>query len=312
MKNILIALPLKEEDRQKFIEIKPDFRYVFLKPKEISREIITEMNVIIGNVDLELIKYAKQLEWLQLNTAGYENYLEEGILNTNTLLTNATGAYGPAVSEHLLALLFSVSKKLHLYRDSQKINSWDDHGEVLPLHGQRVLIIGLGDIGHQIGKVLHAMGNTIIGIRRKLDNKPLYIDQLVSLKSLNEELKKADIIICTIPLNKQTKGLIGWDEFEIMKDTAIFFNVGRGGVVVTEALVNALINNKIIAAGVDTIDPEPLPTDSPLWQLPNLFITPHISGYFHLPETLDRIIEISLQNYKNFINQEKLSNLIEH
>lgn len=127
---------------------------------------VQEANVIIGNVDPFYLQEAKNLEWLQLNSAGADPYVKKGVLPEDVILTNATGAYGPSVAEHMLAVLFSLQKKLHLYRDNQNQCEWQDEGGIMSLCGGTLLIVGLGDIGLYFARLMKNFDYHIIGIKR--------------------------------------------------------------------------------------------------------------------------------------------------
>ncbi|MDD3173776.1 MAG: D-2-hydroxyacid dehydrogenase [Herbinix sp.] len=309
-KKVLVVIPMIEAQRQALITIGEDCEFAFCDPEDVTEVSIREAEVILGNLNPTLIQAAQQLEWLQLNSAGYEQYLEPGVLAQEVLLTNAGGAYGPAVAEHLIAMVFSVAKKLPLYRDSQSRGEWADYGQVLPLHGQNVLVVGLGDIGQHFASMMKALGNHVIGVRRNTGDKPDFVDEIHALNELNQLLPKADVVALCIPLTAQTRKLMGRDQFEMMKKTALFFNIGRGELVDTQALYDAIKQDKIGGAGIDVTDPEPLPAEHPLWKLPNLLITPHCSGGFHLQETLERIVAIVLRNFERYIKREELENRI--
>ena len=295
-----VTLPVTESCRQKMLEMKDSFDFCFTSASEITEEDLQAAEIIIGNLPCDTIRKATSLKWLQLNSAGFAEYLESGILPDGCILTNAAGAYGPAVSEHMLAMIFAMSKKLHLYRDSQNRQCWEDHGTVRPLHGQTALIIGMGDIGSKIAQVLHALGNHVIGIKRNIHNCPDYADRLYTMEQLNEVLPLADLVIVCLPASPENYHFMGEHQFQLMKNTALFFNGGRGSLVDTDALLKAVQEKQIAGAGLEVIEPEPLPSDHPIWKEPDILLTPHCSGGFHMPETLERICGIVLQNLANY------------
>jgi len=309
-KTILITLPMTTKQEEKLKEIGEDCDFIFCEGDKVTIGHVQNVHGIIGNINPELLKDAQNLEWLQLNSAGYDRYVESPYLRKNVVLTNARGAYGVAVSEHLLALVFALSKKIHLYRDNQQTQSWLGHGEVKPLHNQTVLVVGLGDIGSQFAKIMKNLGNKIVAIGRTLREAPSYVDELYTLKDLELLLPQADIVVLCLPLTSETKNLFKQKEFAMMKKSALFFNVGRGELVDTKDLMEAVEKQVIAGAGIDVTDPEPLPVDHPLWKVQNILITPHCAGGFHLPETLNHIVEIAYYNLNSYLNKEEFKNRI--
>ena len=227
------------------------------------------------------------------------------------ILTNVTGAFGLAISEHMVANVFTLYKKLHLYRDNQNKSLWLDRGQVKQIEGAVVLTVGLGDIGGNFAKKMKALGAYTIGVRRKDTSKPEYIDELILQEDLDNVLPKADIVALALPNTSETKGLFNRERIYSMKDGATLINVGRGNAVDTEALCDALEDGKLYAAALDVTDPEPLPAEHRMWKIENALITPHISGFFHLRKTYENIVSIFIENFNRFLNNEPLENIID-
>lgn len=267
--------------------------------------------IILGNVELDFLKRTKNLRWLQTNSAGVEAYLRPGVLPEGTLLTNASGAYGLAISEHMLGMLLMLMKKLELYRDAQKSGAWRSQGAVSSLFGASVLVLGLGDIGGEFGRRCKALGAKVIGVRRIARQKPDYADEVHTLGELDSLLPNADVVAVTLPGTEQTKNLLNAERIARMKDGAFLLNVGRGNIVNTEALCGALESGKLAGAGLDVTDPEPLPPEHRLWALPTALITPHISGFYHLRETYEGILRICLENLRRYFAGEPLKNQVD-
>lgn len=220
------------------------------------------------------------------------------MLPEDVILTNATGAYGPSVAEHMLAVLFSLQKKLHLYRDNQNQCEWQDEGGVMSLCGGTLLIVGLGDIGLYFARLMKNFDYHIIGIKRRPGQVPQDIDELHTMDDLDKLLPKADVVLSVLPDSKATRNIFNKDRFEKMKNTSILLNAGRGSAVNTEDLYEALIQGQIYGAGLDVTDPEPLQTQHKLWNVENVIITPHVAGDFHHPATLYRIVDIIAETCK--------------
>ena len=310
-KNILVVMPVEEEHKKVLEQHAKGSKFIYSSYDKVTPEMVQKANIIIGNIDPFYIKDAKNLEWLQLNSAGADRYVKEAVFPENVTLTNATGAYGPGVAEHMLAVLFALQKKLHLYRDNQNQCRWQDEGEVMSLRGGTLLIVGLGDIGLYFARLMKNFGYHIVGIKRRLGQVPQDIDELHTMDDLDELLPEADVVFSVLPDSKSTRNIFHKERFQKMKDTAILLNAGRGSAVNTEDLCEALIQGEIYGAGLDVTDPEPLQTQHKLWNIQNAIITPHISGEFHHPATLYRIIDIAAGNLQRFMEGEELVNIVD-
>ena len=311
MKTVLVLMPAEARHREKLEAAGKGCSFEYSTPGEVTKEQIQRANVILGNPDAGLIGASENLEWLQLESAGTDAYIVPGVLSTKTVLTNATGAYSKAVSEHALALTLMLMKKLYLYRDEQKKACWSDHGTVSSLSDSTVAVVGLGDIGQAYAKLVKAMGATVIGVKRRATDKPECVDELVMTQDLDTVLPRADVIMSVLPNTAATRHIYTAERFDRMKDSALFINCGRGNAVSSEVLYEALKEHKIAAAAMDVAEVEPLPADSPLWGLENLVITPHISGGFHLPWTFERIIDIAAENLSAFLAGKPMRNEVD-
>lgn len=308
-KNILVVIPVEERHKQMLKSAYPNAVFEYKNPSEIQT--LKNYHMIIGNVPAKMLKTAEKLEWIQLNSAGADQYVQKGVLKNGTLLTNATGAYGLAISEHLLGETLMLLKRLNQYYANQISHEWKDQGKVGSIWGSRTLVIGLGDIGSEYGKRMKALGSHVVGIKRHTDHKPEWLDELYGMDALDSELKKADIIAMSLPNTPATVRLMDMEKFRLMKKNAILLNVGRGSAIVQEDLCRALNEELIFGAFLDVTDPEPLPPDNPLWSAKNIVITPHISGEYHLQETFERIVRIACENLKRYSENKQLTNLVD-
>ncbi|MCI8513964.1 MAG: D-2-hydroxyacid dehydrogenase [Lachnospiraceae bacterium] len=310
MEKILVVLPVKESHKA-LLEANAPEGSEFVYNEAPGKELIQDATVIIGNVAADKIAGTKKLKWFQLNSAGTDGYTAPGVLPEGAYLTNATGAYGLALSEHMLAMLLCLMKKLHLYAEDQKEHVWGDRGNVISIEGSTTLVVGMGDIGGEFAKRMHALGSRVIGIRRNKAEKPDYLDGLYQMDALDEWLGKADIVATSLPGTKATYHVFNAEAFAKMKEGAYFLNIGRGTAVDTDALTEALNSGHLAGAGVDVTEPEPLPKDHPLWEAKNVIITPHISGFYHLPETFERIIRIAAGNMAAYRDGKEMKNLVD-
>ena len=307
MHEILVTIPTQPRHREMLERIAPEAHFAYeMKPAEASVE---NADIILGNVPPAMLKNAPKLRWIQLNTAGTDGYPE--VLREGCLLTNATGAYGLAISEHMLAMLLELMKKLNLYGHNQQAHLWRDEGTVTSIHGSRTLVVGLGDLGGEFAQRMHLLGSTVTGIRRSKGQKPEYLDALYQMDNLDSCLKDADIVASCLPGGADTTHVFNAETFAKMKPGAYFLNVGRGSAVDSYALADALNSGHLAGAGLDVTEPEPLPKDHPLWDAKNLVLTPHVSGWYHLPETHERILGIAAENLNAFLAGTPLRNQID-
>lgn len=299
---ILVAMPVNEMHKELLTSKAPDAEWVFKSSKDVSDLEYMTFDAIIGNVPPAKLQNSANLKWLQLNSAGTDGYTGKGSIPEDTILTNATGAYGLAIAEHMMGSLLYLMKKLNLYAADVNDHAWTDHGPVKAIYGSKTLVVGCGDIGSEFAKRMHAFGSTVTGIKRSIGDIPEYIDRMCTMEELEDCLKDADIVATCLPSSKETYHLFCKETFAKMKKGAYFINVGRGNAVDSDALADALNSGHLAGAAVDVTDPEPLPAEHPLWNADNILITPHISGGYHLQETHDRIVRIAADNLVKFLD----------
>lgn len=308
-KTILAVIPMEEKHREMLKRTAKGAEIIFGDPETVSQEQVDQAEIILGNLPPEMIKKAKNLEWLQLNSAGYEAYAKEEIMG-DRILTSCSGAYGQAVSEHMFAMLLAMQKKLHLYRDDQKSHKWGDEGQVTSISDTTVMILGLGDIGKHFARLAHALGAYVIGIKRTYAPCPEYVDELHLQEDIKALLPKADAVVSFLPSSEETKGMFDKELFALMKPGSFFLNGGRGDTVSTEDLYQALKEGRLEGAALDVTDPEPLPPEHPLWDMPQVFITPHVSGGYHLSIILDNVVDICAENLHRYLSGKELQHLV--
>lgn len=309
-KNVLVVIPMTREQRNRLEQAMSGAEYVYTSIPEVTEEQVQQAEIILGNVPPEMIRESGKLVWLHLNSAGFDPYVKEGILGAHTVLTTSSGAYGKAVSEHMFAMLLALMKKLHLYRDDQRRHVWGEEGEVASIADAVVLILGAGDIGTYFAEQAHALGAYVIGVKRSPGECPACMDELHVTGELKELLPRADAVVSFLPSTDESRGLFGQELFALMKKGSFFVNGGRGDLVCTEALCDALESGHLAGAALDVTDPEPLPEDHRLWDIPNAFVTPHVSGFYHLPETLRNVVAICTENVRRYEAGEPLRNTV--
>ncbi len=312
-KKVLVTLPVTDEEREVIsglIDESGGSVSFVLEPDVVGSD-VDEAAIVLGNVPALLFHSQEALEWFQTSSAGYDNYLAPGILAPKVRLSCAAGTYGQAVSEHMFAQLLCLMKKLHLYRDNQSQSLWHDEGFVDTPAGAEVLVIGAGDIGTKFAQLLASMGAKVTGVRRKVVEARAPYVHMATMDELDELLPKADVVASVLPSTPDTRGLANAEFFQKMKDGAYFVNGGRGDLVDSDALVDALKSGKLAGAALDVTNPEPLPKEHALWKQPNALISPHIAGFWHLGAQTRETIAFCINNLRAYLNGESLANEVE-
>lgn len=314
MKKILVTLPVQPQ-HMAFFESQVrglGEEYVFIQrpQNEVTAEDVSDKQIILGSVDASVLPAARELAWLQLSWAGADAFVKPGVLQEETILTNASGAYGVAVSEHMAAVTFALVRRLHQYARNQQAHIWEDRGPITSIEGARVLVLGIGDIGGRYAKKMKALGAYVIGVRRTQGEKPDYLDEQYTIESLDELLPGADIVAMVLPGGPATEHIMDERRLRLMKKNAYLINDGRGGAIDPEALKRVLRDGHLGGVALDVTEPEPLPAEDPLWDDERVIITPHISGQFLLRETFERVVRICGENLYRFARGMKLEHIV--
>lgn len=274
-----------------------------------------EVEVALEN--RQLLPELPNVRWLQQWGAGADWLMEHpDLARKDFALTNVSGIHAVPISEQILAYLLAFARNLPRSVRSQTARRWwrgADRPETSPdqfeLAGKTMLLLGVGAIGARTAKLAKAMAMRVVGVRRNADKTAEFIDEMVPLDDLHSALPDADFVVLTLPLTNNTHHLIGEAEFRAMKESAILINIGRGGLVDEEALVQALQEGWIAGAGLDVFETEPLPESSPLWEMENVIITPHMAG--DTPHYDERALAIFLDNLRRYRAGEPLTHVVD-
>ncbi|MFA1612136.1 D-2-hydroxyacid dehydrogenase [Halobellus rubicundus] len=219
------------------------------------------------------------LQWIHCVLAGVDAFPLDDLERAGIRLTNSSGVHGDAVGDTVLGYLLQFARRLHVYRDNEPERTWryPDWHETFTLSGETVCVVGLGTLGQGVTSRAQGVGMDVAGVRRTPTPIPS-VDDLYTPDALTEAVADARFVVLTVPLSERTRDLVGADELAAMRDDAYLVNVARGGVVDQDALVDALEAGEIAGAALDVFEEEPLPDDSPLWELENVIVTPHAAG----------------------------------
>jgi phosphoglycerate dehydrogenase-like enzyme len=254
-----------------------------------------------------------QLLWIHNYFVGMDRCVGMSDSQRETMIfTNNKRLSGPAIAEHTIAMMMSIARGLPAYSRAQVKSEWDDSlssairfGEV---KGKTMLVVGLGGIGTEIAWRAHGLGMRIIATRNSSRRGPDYVDYVGLADELNKLAGDADVIVNALPLTAKTTGVFNKAFFDAAKPGAMFLSVGRGKSTVTDDLIAALESGQIYGAGLDVTDPEPLPADSPLWQMPRVVITPHSSAAGI--DSLRRMATIAVENLRRYASGERMLNIV--
>lgn len=251
-----------------------------------------------------------RLRWLQQTFAGVD-WLENrpDVAQSDIVLTNASGVAAITIAEHILTLMFSLARSVYRFADAQRDHAWHGRVRMNELDGSTVGIVGLGAIGEKMAEKGRGLNMRVIGLRRDPTKGSKYVDRMLGPDGLSELLASSDWVVMTTALTPETRGLIGESELGQMQDTAHLINIARGELVQEDYLIRALQEGRIAGAGLDVFEREPLPADSPLWDMPNVVITSHHSG--SSPYYADRTTTLIVDNLQRYTVGQPLINVID-
>jgi phosphoglycerate dehydrogenase-like enzyme len=299
-------------------ELAPHLEMVVTEDRTEIEEVLVEIEVAVRRFPRDLIVSAPKLRWLQQWGAGADWLLRHPeVRDRDFILTNASGVHAIPITEHLMAFMLSFARQLHHAVRAQQRQEWDrpervgftPQEPIVELCGSTLLLIGVGAIGQRTAQVASALGMRVLGIRRNPEQAVPGVEAMYGPEQLLSVLPEADFVALTVPLTPETKGMIGEPELRAMKPEAYLLNIGRGGTIQEDILVQALREGWIAGAGLDVFESEPLPSYSPLWQMRNVIITPHYAGL--TPHYEQRALGIFFDNLARYVAGEPLTNVVD-
>ncbi|MGQ0430527.1 MAG: D-2-hydroxyacid dehydrogenase [Gammaproteobacteria bacterium] len=279
-----VVIPAAAADRIAWMqEAAPGVTLLPAKDRHEAAALAADADGVIGYCTPEIVAAGVRLRWIQVLAAGIERCVGiPGFAERGIVLSNMQKIAGPVMSEHVIAFMLALARGFATYVPLQDEGKWSPdavpESRMWSVEGRTLLVVGLGGIGTEVARRAHALGMKVIAIRNSGREGPAYVSEVGLSPELRGFAARADVIVNTLPLTPQTRGIFDRRFFDAVRRGALFINVGRGASVVTADLMAALEDGRIGGAGLDVTDPEPLPPDHPLWRGPNVLITPHVSA----------------------------------
>ena len=291
---------------------------IMVNDVESAAAAAVDADIIVGNnpeiCDARIVNGARELRWLASMNAGVELCMGHPAIRSRSLtMTNMRGLDAPAIGEHAIALMLALAHGLdHFALDTSKA-VWSraslSQVRMQTLEGKTMLVSGLGGIGTEVARRAHGLGMKVVATRVGGTGKPDFVEYVGQPDELLTLAKTADVIVSAVPLTTQTTGMYDAKFFAALKPTAYFINIARGGSVVTDALMAALNEGRLAGAGLDVVDPEPLPPDHPLWKSPRILFTPHIASASDQPNQARWVLAV--ENIRRYVAGEPLLNQVD-
>ncbi len=301
---------LEDRHRTQIEAVDPRVRVRVAADPETGRALAPTAEIALGwNIPVDVVQHAPRLRWIHSTGAGVDRLMHPEVLSREIVITTSSGIHHSLV-EHVLAMVLALSRRLHIAVRNQVQHRWDRGPRVIggEIAGQTMGILGLGHIGTELATKAHALGMRVIGTKRT--PAPIAgVDRVVGPDGLGEVLREADAVVVALPLTPETRGLLGEPELRMMKPTAVLINVGRGPIVQERPLIQALRERWIAGAGLDVFDQEPLPADSPFYELENVIMSPHVSGTS--PHYMDRAVAVFCENLVSYLQGNPLRNVVD-
>lgn len=273
---------------------------------------ISHYEILYGHMAPDLLKQAVNLRWFYCDYAGVDPYLTHTApFPPGCLLSNASGAYGLTISEHILMVLLMLFKRIPEYLPELSAHRWTAHSPIRSIAGSHFILLGTGNIGRTTAKRLKALDARLTGVCRSGRCPEMVFDRILPVEQLDDILPQADGVVLSLPATKETIGIMSRERIGRLPPQAVLVNVGRGSAIDQAALVEALENRRIAGAALDVTMPEPLPPDHPLWHCPNTIITPHISGKMSLEHTCRTAVELFCADLPRYVLGKPMQTLVD-
>jgi phosphoglycerate dehydrogenase-like enzyme len=327
----LITVPFQEPLLNRLQGISPRLNitpFLASRAEDIPAEVWARTEILYTATVLPDPEQVPELRWVQFHFAGIDRYINEPILKKEDLMvTTISGAAASQMAEYVLSMMLALGRRIPALAASQRKSEWPkdrfERFSPFELRGKTVGIIGYGSIGRQVAHLLQPFGVTILATKRNAkqpqdrdytidgmgDPQGNFVHRLYPSEALQSMLRECHFVIVTTPLTPHTRGLLNAETLQAIRPGAYLIDVSRGGIVDHSALLDAIKSGKLSGAALDVFPEEPLPATSPLWQLPNVIITPHISG--SSPHYNERAIDLFAENLHRYLGELPLYNLFD-
>ena len=294
----------------------PEVRFSNPEHAADADAVLPEADIVVGwAVNEGNFAIAHRLRWVHATAAGVGSLMFPAMVASEVVITNSRGLHADAMGEHTLGVMLSFVRQLHRSRDAQRERRWaqDELWSSPPQFGRladsTMVLVGLGAVGGAIAVRARALGVHVIAIRRRPQPDPAPADEQWGIAELHRLLPRADWLVLAAPLTAESRHLIGERELAALEPSAVLVNVGRGHLVDEPALVRALESGRLAGAALDVMEEEPLPGTSPLWGMPNVLVTPHISGL--APDYWGRAMRMFADNLRRYLDGRPLLNVVD-
>ena len=299
------AAPLVAEWRDEF----PEVEFVPVTTPEEQLRAVPGADAFIGWITREaFVAAGPQLRWVHAPSAGVERHVAiPELVESDVTLTNTRGSHAPTIAEHTFAMLLALTRRILELAEYQKEHAWKRPTNPRGIMGMTMTVVGFGQIGRAIAKRAVGFDMKVIGVDARPSEPPPGVDEVWGLDRLDEALREADVVAIAAPITPETRGMIDARRIGLLKPDSYLLVVSRGGIVDEAALIAALKEGRLAGAGLDVMATEPLPPDDPLWDAPNIILTPHCSGASE--QTTGAVASITTANLRNFVTGAPLSNI---
>ena len=292
----------------------PGVRLLLAKDAKEASALAKDADAVLGFCSAEVLAAGPGIRWVQSFSAGVERCVSiPALRERGILLTNMQRVAGPVMAEHVMAMMLAHARGLNFYIPERMATRWTRElpapGRMMTLEGKTVLVVGLGGIGVEVANRAHALGMRVIATRASGREGPPFVSYVGLPDELVKLAAEADFVVNTVPLTPATTRMFDARFFAAVKPGAFFVNVGRGQSVVQDELIAALRSGRLGGAGLDVTDPEPLPADSPLWQMPNVILTPHVSAQSDVDDSVR--MTVAVENLRRYVAGEKMLSVVD-
>ena len=311
MKVVSAIKRVPESIRNHFEQKYSQTEFIFCHGIEEAEKYLPEADVFVTygeDLNQERIQKAEHLKWIMVLSAGMDRMPFEEIEERGITVTNVRGIHASPMAEYAISMLLQVSRQAKTLYDHETKHQWDRTPVLNEINNRTMVLLGTGAIAQETARLAKAFHMKTIGVSKSGNAKP-HLDETYTVKELKDVLPEADFVVAVLPSTEETRYLLNKAHFQMMKETSLFLNMGRGDLVSSADLLEAIRNKEIAHAVLDVFEEEPLPQEHPFWEEENVTVTPHNSGIS--PHYVPRAFEVFDENLERYVKEEELVNLID-